>query len=46
LERKVKRNNDTSYVFIKENDKKKLGKEEIPEKIFEIERRVLVKKKG
>lgn len=32
-------------LFIKENDKKKLGKEKIPEKIFEIERRVLIKKK-
>jgi 2-methylfumaryl-CoA hydratase len=31
-------------LFIKENDKKKLGKEKIPEKIFEIERRVLIKK--
>ena len=30
-------------LFIKENDKKKLGKEKIPEKIFEIERRVLIK---
>lgn len=33
-------------LFIKENDKKKLGKEKIPEKIFEIERRVLIKKRG
>ena len=32
-------------LFLKENDKKKLGKEKIPEKIFEIERRVLIKKK-
>jgi len=32
-------------LFIKENDKKKLGKEKIPEKIFEIERRVLIKKR-
>ena len=32
-------------LFIKENDKKDLGKEKIPEKIFEIERRLLVKKK-
>ncbi|MBL7685875.1 MAG: MaoC family dehydratase [Deltaproteobacteria bacterium] len=32
-------------LFIKENDKKKLGKEKIVEKIFEIERRVLIKKK-
>lgn len=31
-------------LFIKENDKKKLGKEKIPEKIFEIERRLLIKK--
>ena len=33
-------------LFIKENDKKKLGKEKIPEKIFEIERRILIKKKN
>lgn len=32
-------------LFIKENNKKDLGKEKIPEKIFEIERRVLIKKK-
>ncbi len=32
-------------LFVKENNKKDLGKEKIPEKIFEIERRVLVKKK-
>lgn len=31
-------------LFIKENDKKKLGKEKIAEKIFEIERRLLIKK--
>ncbi|MDO8519176.1 MAG: MaoC family dehydratase [Deltaproteobacteria bacterium] len=31
-------------LFIKENDKKKLGKEKIPEKIFEIERRALIKR--
>lgn len=31
-------------LFIKENDKKDLGKEKIPEKVFEIERRLLVKK--
>lgn len=31
-------------IFIRENDKKKLGKEKIPEKIFEIDRRVLVKR--
>lgn len=32
-------------LFVKENSKKDLGKEKIPEKIFEIERRVLIKKK-
>ncbi len=32
-------------LFIKENDKKKLGKEKIPEKIFEIERKLVIKKK-
>ena len=32
-------------LFIKENDKKELGKEKIPEKIFEIERRILIKKR-
>lgn len=32
-------------LFIKENQKRKLGKEKIPEKIFEIERRLLIKKK-
>ena len=32
-------------LFLKENDKKKLGKDKIPEKIFEIERRLLVKKR-
>lgn len=32
-------------LFLKENDKKDLGKEKIPEKIFEIERRLLVKKR-
>lgn len=31
-------------LFIKENDKKDLGKEKIPEKVFEIERRLLIKK--
>ena len=31
-------------LFVKENDKKKLGKEKISEKIFEIERRVLIKR--
>ncbi|MBX7058061.1 MAG: MaoC family dehydratase [Leptospirales bacterium] len=33
-------------LFIKENDKKDMGKEKIPEKIFEIERRVLIKKRS
>lgn len=32
-------------LFLKENDKKDLGKEKIPEKIFEIERQLLTKKK-
>src|SRR5262245_46560407 len=32
-------------LFIKENNKKDLGKEKISEKIFEIERRVLIKKR-
>ena len=32
-------------LFLKENDKKDLGKEKITEKIFEIERRLLIKKK-
>ncbi|MFN3603260.1 MAG: MaoC family dehydratase [Leptonema sp. (in: bacteria)] len=32
-------------LFIKENDKKELGKEKIPNKIFEIERKVLLKKR-
>jgi 2-methylfumaryl-CoA hydratase len=32
-------------LFSKENDKKKLGKEKIPEKIFEIERKLVIKKK-
>ncbi len=32
-------------LFVKENDKKKLGKEKIAEKIFEIERRLLIKTK-
>lgn len=34
-----------SDLFIKENSKKSLGKEKIAEKIFEIERRVLIKKR-
>ncbi len=33
-------------LFIKENDKKNLGKEKITTKIFEIERKVLLKKRG
>jgi len=32
-------------LFVKENDKKDRGKEKIPAKIFEIERRVLVKRR-
>jgi len=32
-------------LFIKENNKKEMGKEKIPEKIFEIERRLLIKKR-
>ena len=32
-------------LFVKENDKKKLGLEKISSKIFEIERRVLIQKK-
>ncbi len=32
-------------LFIKENSKKKLGKEKIPAKIFEIERRVVIKRR-
>lgn len=32
-------------LFLKENDKKQAGKEKIPEKIFEIERRLLIKRK-
>lgn len=33
-------------LFIKENNKKALNKEKLAEKIFEIERRVLIKKRG
>ncbi len=33
-------------LFVKENDKKKLGKEKIPSKIFEIEQRFLVKRRN
>ena len=33
-------------LFMKENDKKKLGKEKIPSKIFEIEQRFLVKRRS
>ena len=33
-------------LFIKENDKKKLGKEKIPSKIFEIEQQFLIKRKS
>ncbi|MCP5419942.1 MAG: MaoC family dehydratase [Gammaproteobacteria bacterium] len=32
-------------LFIKENDKQKLGKEKISQKIFEIERRLLIKRR-
>lgn len=32
-------------LFIKENDKKKFGKEKLPEKIFEIERKLAIKKR-
>ena len=33
-------------LFIKENDKKEMGKEKIDEKIFEIERRLLIRKRS
>jgi 2-methylfumaryl-CoA hydratase len=33
-------------IFVKESDKKDLGKEKIADKIFEIERRLLIKKRG
>jgi 2-methylfumaryl-CoA hydratase len=32
-------------LFVKENDKRKLGKDKAPEKIFEIERRLLVRRR-
>ena len=32
-------------LFLKENDKRKLGKEKAPEKIFEIERRLLLRRR-
>lgn len=32
-------------LFVKENDKKKLGKDKLPEKIFEVERRVLLRRR-
>lgn len=32
-------------LYVKENDKKDLEKEKVPEKIFEIERRLLIKKR-
>jgi 2-methylfumaryl-CoA hydratase len=35
-----------SDLFIKENNKKGLGKDKIPEKIFEIERRLLIRSRG
>lgn len=33
-------------LFIKEGNKKELGKDKIPEKIFEIERKILIKRKS
>jgi 2-methylfumaryl-CoA hydratase len=33
-------------LFVKENDKKELGREKIDAKIFEIERRLLIRKRG
>ncbi|MEE4379481.1 MAG: MaoC family dehydratase [Candidatus Competibacteraceae bacterium] len=36
---------DGADLFIKENDKQKLGKEKISHKIFEIERRLLIKRR-
>jgi len=33
-------------LFVKENSKKALGKEKITDKIFEIERQLLIKKRG
>ena len=33
-------------LFIKENNKKDLGKDKIADKIFEIERKLLIKKRG
>jgi 2-methylfumaryl-CoA hydratase len=33
-------------LFVKENDKKNLGKKKIPEKIFEIEQQFLVKRRS
>ena len=35
-----------SDLFMKENNKKKEGKEKIPEKIFEIERKLLIRSRG
>ncbi len=35
-----------SDLFVKENDKKRMGKEKIPSKIFEIEQRFLVKRRS
>jgi 2-methylfumaryl-CoA hydratase len=32
-------------LFVKENDKRKLGKDKAPEKIFEIERRLLIRRR-
>jgi 2-methylfumaryl-CoA hydratase len=36
---------DGADLFIKENDKQKLGKEKISHKIFEIERRLMIKRR-
>jgi len=33
-------------LFIKEDDRQEMGKERIDEKIFEIERRLLIRKRG
>lgn len=32
-------------LFIKENDKKKLGKDKLPDKLFEVERRLLLRRR-
>ncbi|MEF8698178.1 MAG: MaoC family dehydratase [Candidatus Accumulibacter sp. UW26] len=33
-------------LFVRENDKKEIGKEKIEQKIFEVERRLLIRKRG